>query len=48
MNIHQIEEALSIPDTSLRCQRVLDEVQPVLRQLMEEFKNKYAAMPRNC
>ncbi|MFC4808810.1 McrB family protein [Paenibacillus sp. GCM10023250] len=42
MNIHQIEEALSIPETSLRCQRVLDEVQPVLRQLMEEFKNKYA------
>jgi 5-methylcytosine-specific restriction enzyme B len=43
MNIHQIEEALSIPDTSLRCQRVLDEVQPVLRQLMDEFKNKYAS-----
>ncbi|MDU2242003.1 MAG: hypothetical protein E7E23_15650 [Paenibacillus sp.] len=42
MNITQIEEALSIPETSLRCQRVLDEVQPVLRQLMDEFKNKYA------
>ena len=42
MNIHQIEEALSIPETSLRCQRVLDEVQPVLRQLMDTFKNKYA------
>ncbi|MGF9913329.1 hypothetical protein ABEX47_19610 [Paenibacillus ehimensis] len=42
MNITQIEEALNIPETSLRCQRVLDEVQPVLRQLMDEFKNKYA------
>ncbi|WP_058302018.1 McrB family protein [Gorillibacterium timonense] len=44
MNITQIEEALSIPETSLRCQRVLDEVQPVLRQLMDEFKNKYASV----
>lgn len=43
MNITQIEEALNIPETSLRCQRVLDEVQPVLRQLMDDFKNKYAA-----
>ncbi|WP_141336160.1 McrB family protein [Paenibacillus sp. tmac-D7] len=42
MNITQIEEALNIPETSMRCQRVLDEVQPVLRQLMDEFKNKYA------
>ncbi|WP_391575110.1 hypothetical protein [Cohnella sp.] len=42
MNIHQIEEALSIPDTSLRCQRVLDEVQPILRQIMDTFKNNYA------
>lgn len=42
MNIHQIEEALSIPETSLRCQRVLDEVQPVLRQIMDTFKNQYA------
>ncbi|MDD9271477.1 McrB family protein [Paenibacillus sp. GCM10023248] len=41
MNITQIEEALTISDTSLRCQRVLDEVQPVLRQLMDDFKNKY-------
>lgn len=43
MNINQIEEALNITETSLRCQRVLDEVQPVLRQIMDEFKNKYAA-----
>ncbi|MUG86870.1 AAA domain-containing protein [Paenibacillus timonensis] len=43
MNITQIEEALNIPETSLRCQRVLDEVQPVLRQLMDDFKKKYAA-----
>lgn len=42
MNITQIEEALSIPETSLRCQRVLDEVQPVLRTIMDEFKSKYA------
>jgi len=41
MNIQQIEAALSIPDTWLRCQRVLDEVQPVLRLLMDEFKSKY-------
>ncbi|WNQ12217.1 AAA family ATPase [Paenibacillus aurantius] len=43
MNIQQIEEALSISDTALRCQRVLDEVQPVLRQLMDDFKNKHEA-----
>lgn len=43
MNITQIEEALNIPETSLRCQRVLDEVQPVLRQLMDDYKKKYAA-----
>ncbi|WP_339158580.1 hypothetical protein MKX50_05055 [Paenibacillus sp. FSL W8-0186] len=42
MNITTIEEALNIPGTSLRCQLVLDEVQPVLLQLMDEFKNKYA------
>lgn len=41
MNITLIEEALTIPETSLRCQRVLDEVQPVLRQLMDDFKNEY-------
>lgn len=41
MNITQIEEALTIPETALRCQRVLDEVQPLLRQLMDDFKNKY-------
>lgn len=46
MNIQQIEEALSIADTSLRCQRVLDEVQPVLRQLMDEFKLKYASQAK--
>lgn len=43
MNIQQIEETLSIPDTALRCQRVLDEVQPVLHKLMDEFKGKYAS-----
>ncbi len=43
MNIPLIEEALSVPDTSMRCQRVLDEVQPVLRQLMDDFKSKYAS-----
>jgi len=43
MNINQIEEALTITDTSLRCQRVLDEVQPVLRRLMDEFRNKYVS-----
>jgi 5-methylcytosine-specific restriction protein B len=41
MNIQQIKEALTIQDTSLRCQRVLDEVQPVLRKVMEDFKSKY-------
>ncbi|MBD2872541.1 McrB family protein [Paenibacillus arenilitoris] len=41
MNIQLIEEALTIPETALRCQRVLDEVQPVLRRLMDDFKNKY-------
>lgn len=42
MNIKLLEEVLSISDTALRCQRVLDEVQPILRQLMDEFKSKYA------
>ncbi|MCK9858306.1 AAA family ATPase [Paenibacillus sp. ATY16] len=42
MNIDQIKEALSIPETSLRCERVLDVVQPVLRQLLDSFKTKYA------
>ena len=43
MNIRLIEEALSAPDTALRCQRVRNEVQPVLRQLMDDFKSKYAS-----
>jgi 5-methylcytosine-specific restriction enzyme B len=42
MNIQQIESALAIPATPVRCQRVLDEVQPVLRRMLDEFKNKYS------
>ncbi len=42
MNIQQIEEVFSIADTSVRCQRVLDEVQPILRNLMERFKATYS------
>ncbi|MEI7025558.1 hypothetical protein WBG83_07660 [Paenibacillus sp. y28] len=46
MNITQIEEALTLPATAERCRRVLDEVQPVLRQWLDSFKHKYAPQAR--
>ncbi|MFC6454207.1 hypothetical protein [Paenibacillus vulneris] len=44
MNIQKIEELLAIPETSERCERVHDEVQPVLLQLMNAFKGEYGGV----
>ncbi|WP_051620840.1 McrB family protein [Paenibacillus sp. UNC451MF] len=44
MNIKRIEELLAIPETSERCERVHDEVQPVLLQLMDAFRAQYGGL----
>lgn len=41
MDIQRVEEIFAIPDTAERCQRVRDEVQPILKEMMSSFQIAY-------